>query len=87
MSESANSSIRETLLRQCLAADPQPWSPREYAASNGVDRESLYSEIAKANNFAPDAVPKIKRIFAKSWMDQARPGWWIQEPPGNWRKK
>jgi uncharacterized protein YdbL (DUF1318 family) len=51
------------------------------------DRESLYSEIAKANNFAPDAVPKIKRIFAKSWMDQARPGWWIQEPPGNWRKK
>lgn len=51
------------------------------------DRESLYAEIAKANNFAPDAIPKIKMIFAKSWIEQARPGWWIQEPQGNWRRK
>jgi uncharacterized protein YdbL (DUF1318 family) len=51
------------------------------------DRESLYREIAKANNFAPDAVPKIKRIFAKSWTEQAKPGWWIQDVQGNWKKK
>ena len=49
------------------------------------DRESLYLEIAKANNLSPDTVPKIKQIFAKTWIDQARPGWWVQD--GNWRKK
>ena len=51
------------------------------------DREALYVEIAKANNFSSDAVPKIKRIFAKSWIDQAKPGWWIQDEQGNWKKK
>lgn len=51
------------------------------------DREALYAEIAKANNIAKESIPKIKSIFAKSWIDQARPGWLIQDGQGNWRKK
>jgi uncharacterized protein len=51
------------------------------------DREALYSEIAKANNISRESVPKIKRIFAKSWIDQARSGWWVQDAQGNWSKK
>jgi uncharacterized protein len=51
------------------------------------DREALYAEIAKANNIAKENIPKIKTIFAKSWIDQARPGWLIQDSQGNWRKK
>lgn len=51
------------------------------------DREALYLEIAKANNFPKESVPKIKRIFAKSWAEQAKAGWWIQDAQGNWRKK
>ncbi len=51
------------------------------------DREALYAEIAKANNIPPEAVPKIKGIFAKSWIDQAQSGWWIQDAQGNWRRK
>lgn len=51
------------------------------------DRESLYLEIAKANNFPKDSVAKIKSIFAKSWVEQAQPGWWIQDGQGNWKKK
>ena len=51
------------------------------------DRESLYLEIAKANNIPRDAVPKIKRIFAGSWIEQAKAGWWIQDTQGNWKKK
>lgn len=51
------------------------------------DREALYAEIAKANNFPQGRVADIKRIFAKSWIDQARSGWWIQDQQGNWRKK
>jgi uncharacterized protein YdbL (DUF1318 family) len=51
------------------------------------DRESLYLEIAKANNFPKESVPRIKSIFAKSWAEQAQPGWWIQDAQGNWKKK
>jgi uncharacterized protein YdbL (DUF1318 family) len=51
------------------------------------DREALYAEIAKANNFPKERVADIKRIFAKSWADQARSGWWVQDGQGNWRKK
>jgi uncharacterized protein len=51
------------------------------------DREALYLEIAKANNIAQESVPKIRMIFAKSWIEQAQPGWWIQDPQGNWKKK
>lgn len=51
------------------------------------DREALYAEIAKANDFPRERVADIKRIFAKSWTDQARSGWWIEDMQGNWRKK
>jgi len=51
------------------------------------DRESLYLEIAKANNIPREAVPRIRRIFAGSWIEQAKAGWWIQDTQGNWKKK
>lgn len=51
------------------------------------DREALYTEIAKANNISKDSIPKIKAIFAKSWIEQARPSWWIQDSQGNWKRK
>jgi uncharacterized protein YdbL (DUF1318 family) len=51
------------------------------------DREALYLEIAKANNISRESVPKIKAIFAKSWIEQAQPGWWIQDAQDNWKKK
>jgi uncharacterized protein len=50
------------------------------------DREALYLEIAKANNIARESVPKIKAIFARSWIEQAQSGWWIQDAQG-WKKK
>ncbi|MBI4524776.1 MAG: YdbL family protein [Deltaproteobacteria bacterium] len=51
------------------------------------DREALYAEIARANNFPVERVADIKKIFAKSWIEQARSGWMIQDPQGSWRKK
>jgi len=51
------------------------------------DRESLYLEIAKANNFPLESVAKIRSIFARSWVEQAQAGRWIQDGQGNWKKK
>jgi len=60
---------------------------QQLADAENRDREALYLEIAKANNIAKESVPRIKAIFAKSWVEQARPGWWIQDAQGNWRRK
>ncbi len=51
------------------------------------DREALYREIARANEFPPDKVTDIMKIFATSWIKQARQGWWVQGPGGQWSKK
>jgi uncharacterized protein YdbL (DUF1318 family) len=51
------------------------------------DREALYAEIAKANNFTPDRIPDIRKIFAGSWIRNARAGWWFQSPDGSWKQK
>ena len=51
------------------------------------DRKALYSEIAKANNFPPDKIPDIQKIFAKSWIKQAKTGWAVQTSDGTWGKK
>ena len=44
MSEAA-ASLREPLLRQILAADPDPWYAKEYALAAGADRETLYAPL------------------------------------------
>ena len=56
-------------------------------AAENKDRNALYSEIAKANNYSPDRVKDIKRIFTASWIKNAKASWWVQDPAGNWKKK
>jgi len=51
------------------------------------DRNSLYEEIARANNFPPERVADIRKIFAGSWARNAREGWWVQDDGGSWKKK
>lgn len=60
---------------------------QQLVGAENRDREALYGEIARANNFPRERVADIKRIFAKSWIEQARSGWWIEDAQGNWRKK
>ena len=44
MSDPAES-LRETILRQCEAAGPNPWYPKLYAEQAGADREALYGPL------------------------------------------
>ena len=55
--------------------------------SENRDRMALYREIAKANNYTPDRVEDIKRLFARAWINKAKKGWWVQDPDGTWRRK
>jgi uncharacterized protein YdbL (DUF1318 family) len=55
--------------------------------AENTDREALYAEIAKANNFPPESVSDIKEIFADSWIKKAKAGWLVQDSDGEWSKK
>ncbi len=55
--------------------------------AENTDRNNLYSEIAKANKFPPEKVKEIGEIFARSWISQAKKGWWIQDASGKWSMK
>lgn len=51
------------------------------------DRQSLYTEIVRANRFGPETIPQVQRIFANSWRGKSQPGWWIQDDSGQWIRK
>lgn len=51
-----------------------------------ADRMRLYQEIARANGF-PEKTAEVKAIFADSWRDQARKGWYLEAANGNWTAK
>jgi len=50
------------------------------------DRSRLYQEIAVANKF-PDKAGEVQSIFADSWRNQAKPGWYLEKPDGSWVQK
>jgi uncharacterized protein YdbL (DUF1318 family) len=51
------------------------------------DRETLYSEIAKANGH-PEWAGDIRKTFARRWVERgAQPGWYYQNPAGAWVQK
>jgi uncharacterized protein YdbL (DUF1318 family) len=51
------------------------------------DRETLYTEIAKANGH-PEWAADIRKTFARRWVERgARPGWYYQNASGAWVKK
>jgi uncharacterized protein YdbL (DUF1318 family) len=71
--------------------DASALAPQERAELNGVlaaenqDRSRLYREIARANGF-PNQWSEVEAIFAKSWIQQAEPGWYV-EGAGGWVRR
>ncbi|OIQ99724.1 hypothetical protein GALL_183040 [mine drainage metagenome] len=55
-------------------------------AAENADRAALYREIARANG-KPEWEQDIRATFAQRWVDKAQPGWWVQSPGGEWRRK
>ena len=55
-------------------------------ADENRDRTALYREVANANSH-PEWEAQIRSTFAKSWIEQARAGWYYQDASGAWQKK
>ncbi len=51
------------------------------------DRQALYEEIVRANRLGADAVPKVAAVFARTFREKAKNGWWVQDAGGNWLQK
>lgn len=51
------------------------------------DRRSLYAQVARALDVDRSQIGRVQKIFAERWINDARPGWWIQEENGEWIKK
>ena len=50
------------------------------------DRQTLYKEIARANNH-PEWEGQVRDTFAQRWTQKAQSGWWYQDANGAWKKK
>jgi uncharacterized protein YdbL (DUF1318 family) len=55
-------------------------------AAENADRNRMYQAIAKANNH-PEWEPDVRETFARTWIEQAAPGWWYQNAAGKWQQK
>lgn len=51
------------------------------------DRKALYREVAKALEVKESDLEKVQHSFAKEWQRSAKPGWWIEDPPGTWKQR
>ncbi len=71
-----------------LSAVPLAQRPQvsQIVASANDQRARLYAAIAKANGH-PEWEARIRAVFARTWIQEARPGWYYQDSSGAWKKK
>ncbi|MEO6078413.1 MAG: YdbL family protein [Steroidobacteraceae bacterium] len=59
----------------------------QLVTQDNKDRETLYTEIARANGH-PEWAADIRKTFARRWVERgARAGWYYQNASGAWVKK
>ena len=71
-----------------LGAVPLAQRPQvnQIVASANDQRAQLYAAIANANGH-PEWEARIRAVFAQTWIQEARPGWYYQDSSGAWKKK
>lgn len=71
-----------------LAAVPLAQRPQvnQIVASANDQRAQLYAAIANANGH-PEWEPRIRAVFAQTWIQEARAGWYYQDSTGAWKQK
>ncbi len=72
--------------------NPKVISPKERGKVNklvsGINKErmALYKESARALG-NPSWQKKQQMTYAKTWINQAKSGWWYQDSSGAWKQK
>jgi uncharacterized protein YdbL (DUF1318 family) len=59
---------------------------RKLVSDDNADRNSLYREIASANDH-PDWEADIRSTFAERWIANAPAGWYYKKGGGDWTRK
>lgn len=60
---------------------------KRLVAEDNKDRDTLYTEIAKANGH-PEWADDIRKTFARRWVERgAKAGWYYQDASGGWKQK
>ncbi len=59
---------------------------RKLVSDDNADRNSLYREIATANEH-PEWEADIRSTFAERWIANARAGWYYKKGGGDWTQK
>jgi uncharacterized protein YdbL (DUF1318 family) len=60
---------------------------RRLMKAENDDRKALYQAVAQALGVDDSQLPRLRRIFAREWQRTAPPGTWIEEKPGEWKRK
>ncbi len=60
---------------------------KKLVKAENEDRKGLYREIADANDLSPESASRISKLFANSWRNNSKDGWWVQKDAGEWIKK
>jgi len=55
--------------------------------AENADREQLFKEIAAAEGVDPSQIDRVRETYAETLRANARPGDWIQDPSGAWKRK
>lgn len=65
---------------------PQRQTANRLVAEQNRDLVALYREIARANGH-PEWERDIQMTFGQRWIAKAQPGWYYQNPAGQWVRK
>jgi uncharacterized protein YdbL (DUF1318 family) len=65
---------------------PQRQAANRLVAEQNRDLVALYREIARANGH-PEWERDIQMTFGQRWIAKAQPGWYYQNPAGQWVRK
>lgn len=60
---------------------------RKLVKEENSNRKDLYTEVARALDIDQSQIPRVGRTFAQSWIENALPGWWIQNEDNEWINK
>lgn len=55
--------------------------------SDNEDRRSLADKLAQLNGLPPSSKGAVTEVLSRAWRTGAKPGWWVEQSPGEWARR